>query len=113
MIPKKKVKGKTQVKSLSTRICEHRQYYVLLAPALIFIIIFCYVPMYGATVAFKNYSSVKGILGSPWVVVSGIMFNILSTDGIMNTIIQSLGGDPVKFLAYPKTFKPIVVLSQI
>lgn len=181
MIPKKKVKGKTQVKSLSTRICEHWQYYVLLAPALIFIIIFCYVPMYGATVAFKNYSSVKGILGSPWVgfdnftklfsmakfwqvfkntlvinfirlifdfpapiilalmlnevrnkvflrvtqtvvylphfiswvVVSGIMFNILSTDGIMNTIIQSLGGNPVNFLSNPKTFRPMVVISQI
>lgn len=30
-------------------------------------VIFCYVPMYGAIIAFKDYSIGKGIFNSPWV----------------------------------------------
>ncbi|MNH89392.1 putative multiple-sugar transport system permease YteP [compost metagenome] len=41
--------------------------YVLLAPALILTLIFKYVPMYGAIIAFKDFSPIKGILGSDWV----------------------------------------------
>jgi putative aldouronate transport system permease protein len=45
----------------------HWQLYVLLAPALIYIIVFKYVPMYGLQLAFKDYMPSKGIFGSPWV----------------------------------------------
>ena len=41
--------------------------YVLLLPALIYIIIFAYGPMYGAIIAFKDYKIAKGIWGSSWV----------------------------------------------
>ncbi|WP_068621847.1 ABC transporter permease [Paenibacillus tuaregi] len=41
--------------------------YVLLAPALILTLIFKYVPMYGAIIAFKDFSPIKGIMGSDWV----------------------------------------------
>lgn len=41
--------------------------YLLLAPALIYIITFAYAPMYGAIIAFKDYKIAKGILGSSWV----------------------------------------------
>jgi len=34
---------------------------------LIWYIIFCYIPMYGLQIAFKDYNPVKGYLGSPWV----------------------------------------------
>lgn len=40
--------------------------YVLLIPALIWVILFCYVPMYGVTLAFKDFSIRKGIMNSPW-----------------------------------------------
>ncbi|MFV0399150.1 MAG: ABC transporter permease [Oscillospiraceae bacterium] len=43
------------------------QLIVLALPALAFIIIFAYVPMYGAQIAFKKYNAVLGIWGSPWV----------------------------------------------
>lgn len=43
------------------------QLYVLLAPALIWLIIFCYTPMYGVQIAFKDYYVKRGINGSPWV----------------------------------------------
>jgi putative aldouronate transport system permease protein len=41
--------------------------YLLIAPAIILTIIFKYIPMYGATIAFKDFSPMKGIWGSDWV----------------------------------------------
>jgi putative aldouronate transport system permease protein len=43
------------------------QLYILFLPPLIYIILFHYVPMYGAQIAFKDYNFNDGILGSPWV----------------------------------------------
>lgn len=41
--------------------------YLMLLPVLIYYILFHYMPMYGAQIAFKDYDMVRGILGSPWV----------------------------------------------
>lgn len=43
------------------------QLYVLLLPAVLYIIIFKYWPMYGAQIAFRNYNPSEGFAGSPWV----------------------------------------------
>lgn len=43
------------------------QLYLLALPAIIYYIIFHYVPMYGIQIAFKDFIEVKGIWGSPWV----------------------------------------------
>jgi len=40
--------------------------YVFLIPAVVYVIIFNYIPMYGVQLAFKNYRAVDGIWGSPW-----------------------------------------------
>lgn len=41
--------------------------YVLLIPGLVLTIIFKYVPMYGALMAFKDYNPMLGVFNSPWV----------------------------------------------
>ena len=41
--------------------------YVLILPAFAFLILFAYVPMYGVLLAFKEYDSALGIMGSEWV----------------------------------------------
>jgi putative aldouronate transport system permease protein len=41
--------------------------YLLIAPAVILTIIFKYIPIYGATIAFKDFSPIRGIVGSEWV----------------------------------------------
>lgn len=41
-------------------------YVVLLLPALVYVLVFCYQPMYGLLIAFKTYRVKLGILGSPW-----------------------------------------------
>ena len=43
------------------------QLYILLLPPVVFLIIFAYLPMYGAQIAFRNFSAAKGIWGSEWV----------------------------------------------
>ena len=46
---------------------DYWQLYVLVLPAVVFIAIFCYQPMYGAQIAFRNYNARAGIWGSEWV----------------------------------------------
>lgn len=46
---------------------RHWQLYILILPALIYFIIFCYAPMYGIQLAFKDYNALLGITKSPWV----------------------------------------------
>ena len=53
--------------SLGARIWKHRQYYLLLLPAVVYVAIFCYAPMYGLQIAFKDYKVSLGVTGSPWV----------------------------------------------
>lgn len=43
------------------------QVYLLIIPALIYILIFNYAPMYGVVMAFQNFKPAKGIMGSKWV----------------------------------------------
>jgi len=40
--------------------------FLMLVPAIVYYIIFKYIPMYGATLAFKDYHIKAGIWGSPW-----------------------------------------------
>ena len=40
---------------------------LMVVPALLFIIVFSYVPMYGVLMAFQDYNIFKGFLASPWV----------------------------------------------
>lgn len=54
-------------KSLWSKLLRIWPLYVLLLPGLVYLLIFCYGPMYGAIIAFKDYSIAKGILGSPFV----------------------------------------------
>lgn len=46
---------------------RHRQLYLLLLLPLSYLILFHYVPMYGVTLAFRNYDISLGILHSKWV----------------------------------------------
>ncbi len=43
------------------------QIYVMLAPMIIWFLVFLYKPMYGLQIAFKDYSIFRGIEASPWV----------------------------------------------
>ncbi|WP_420832463.1 ABC transporter permease [Paenibacillus periandrae] len=67
--------------------------YVMMIPVLVYYIIFHYAPMYGAIIAFKEYSPMKGIIGSEWVGLANFksFFNSYYFWRILkNTIVISL-----------------------
>ncbi|MEK8132410.1 sugar ABC transporter permease [Paenibacillus filicis] len=41
--------------------------YLLVAPGLLFFLVFKYIPMWGVMISFQDYSPYQGLLGSPWV----------------------------------------------
>lgn len=60
---------------------KHSLLFLMLLPTVLYFIIFHYLPMYGVTIAFKDYYILKGIMGSEWVglkhfkdVFSGLFF---------------------------------------
>ena len=57
--------------SFYKRLCKdlksNKIIYIMLIPVVLYYLIFCYWPMYGITIAFKDFKPALGILGSPWV----------------------------------------------
>ncbi len=46
---------------------KHKYLVLMFVPVVMYYLVFCYGPMYGITIAFKDYSFSKGILGSDWI----------------------------------------------
>ena len=49
---------------------KHKLFHLLVLPGVIYFIVFHYIPIYGLTIAFKDYygmGGVKGVLDAPWV----------------------------------------------
>jgi len=46
---------------------KNKELYLLLIPVLLFYAVFQYGPMFGLTIAFKNYTPARGFMHSPWV----------------------------------------------
>jgi len=55
------------IRKLWQKIKKHKVLYLFILPCVIWLLVFCYYPMYGALLAFKSYNYNLGILGSPWV----------------------------------------------
>jgi len=161
---------------------QNYQLYIFLIPAVVFIVLFMYTPLYGLQIAFKNYRPGDGIWGSAWVglkwfnqffstprcweiigntltisiysLIAGFPFPIVlaiilnyvknlhfkkfaqtvtympyfistvvlvammslffsPTSGFVNTIIKSLGGEPIYFMGISALFPHMYVWSGI
>lgn len=163
------------------KIYKHRQLYILLLPALLYYLIFCYGPMFGLTMAFQDYSITKGFFESEFVgfdnfikffndtnfwrlikntlsislwqlvfafplpiifalmlnevanhrfkrvvqtitympyfislvVVTRLVLTFVSSDGLINNILGTLGIKPISFMTNPDYFYPIYTISSI
>lgn len=60
-------KNNPRMKKIVKGLSRDKYLYLLLLPALIYYIVFAYIPMYGSIIAFKDFNPMKGILGSDWV----------------------------------------------
>lgn len=75
------------------QVIRNRTLLLMLMPALLFVILFNYLPMFGIVIAFKNYNYNDGILGSAW---SGLQnFEYLKISGKLwsltrNTLLYNL-----------------------
>lgn len=166
---------------LWNQLSYYKYFYLMLLPVIAWYIIFCYIPMYGATLAFKTFDFSKGILGSPWVglqnlkeiladsqyvhafkntiiiscgkllfhfplpiilalllnqmgrskmkkiyqtaftfphfvswiVLSGIITNILGSQGVFNQLLGYLGHDSASPLTDPSLFRPLIYVTHI
>jgi putative aldouronate transport system permease protein len=71
---------------------KHRYLVSLFIPAVLFYAVFCYAPLYGIQIAFKNFIFRQGITKSPWVGLENfkILFSMGSFKEVFrNTIIIS------------------------
>lgn len=67
-------------------------FHVLLLPALVLCIVFQYIPLFGAVIAFQDYEPWLGIKNSPWVGLDHFRYLFTYPDGkqvIWNTLIIS------------------------
>ncbi|MGI5895260.1 MAG: ABC transporter permease [Candidatus Merdivicinus sp.] len=161
---------------------KYRYLFLMFIPAILYYAIFCYGPLYGIQLAFKDYRFLDGIGGSPWVglkhfetmfamnsfkevffntlIISGlkfifgfpapILFAILLNEivhttykkviqtisylphfvswvvlagiftqflspsvGPINMILKSIGIEPIYFLADPKWFRTVLVVTHV
>lgn len=53
--------------SLKENIMQYKYAYLLILPAIIFVILFSYLPLIGIVLAFKDFDITYGIFGSTWV----------------------------------------------
>ena len=82
-------------RSLIQRILRSWQLYVLLVPALIWLFLFAYYPMYGLIIAFKDFKIRAGILASPWANplfkhFTNFFSTTIASTTIINTILLSV-----------------------
>ena len=64
---------------------KNRALYLMCIPAFVWLIIFCYTPMYGAQIAFRKYNARDGITGSPFVGFKNFEFFFKSNDALRVT----------------------------
>lgn len=81
-----------RTRRLWQQIMRHKVLYLFILPCVVWLLVFCYYPMYGALLAFKAYNYNLGILGSPFVGLQNFEEFIKSPDFwivMKNTIIIS------------------------
>ncbi|MDD3277838.1 MAG: ABC transporter permease subunit [Lachnospiraceae bacterium] len=85
---------KSKLKSLGKTIKKDRKFLIMCLPAIIFFLIFAYLPMPGIWVAFVKFDFAKGIFGSPFVGLGNLKFIAMSGKlGMLvrNTILYNVG----------------------
>jgi putative aldouronate transport system permease protein len=171
-----------QVRGFAHILWRHRWFYLLMTPSLLYFLVFKYIPIWNAQLAFKDFKPLLGVMASPWVgfqhfeafihsfyfdqlivntvifstaklvlglplavilaialhetwfrrfrtlvqtvvylphflswvIMFGILLMMLSPgNGLINTIIEKLGGQPIAFLTSPQWFRLVVIISDI
>lgn len=87
---------------------DQLEMYLMMLPVLIQRLIFAYIPMAGAIVAFKRYKVSKGIWGSPWVGLDNFKFFFKSMD--LTRVLRNTIGYNLVFIVSGVLFAVFVAL---
>lgn len=105
-LSKKKISALVSyLERLRKDLIKNRSAYFLFLPVLAFYLMFCYKPMYGLIIAFKDFTPFKGIVGSPWASDFGLkhfisFFNSVYFERLIkNTLVISIANLLVTFPA--------------
>ena len=85
-------RGAARQSSLLYRVRQHWEYYLMLLPAIGFVVLFKYLPIWGVQIAFQDFNIFAGISGSKWVGLANFQKLLTSRDFanvFRNTIIIS------------------------
>lgn len=63
-----------RLKSFGKELWKNRTLYLMASPALLYLIFFSYIPLYGIQVAFRDFNFVDGVTHSPWVGLKNFEF---------------------------------------
>lgn len=92
---------------------KNRMLLCMLLPALLYVVIFSYIPMFGVVIAFKDYNYNGGILGSPWCGLKN--FEYLKISGKLWTLTRNTLLYNLAFIVFGIIFEVgfAVMLSEI
>ncbi len=95
------------------RAWNYKWIYLMLLPVIVYFAVFRYAPMYGVTIAFKDYNIFKGVFESPWVgleVFKKIFANKNFWSAIKNTFVLNFATLGVSF---PLTIIVSLILNEL
>lgn len=75
------------------KILYYKALYIMMLPAIIFLLINNYLPMLGLVLAFKNFNFIGGVLGSPWNGLANFKFLFSTPDAFIitrNTLLYNM-----------------------
>ena len=92
---------------------NYKWIYLMLLPVMAYYIIFKYIPMYGVTIAFKDYNVFKGVLDSPWCGLKKkkkILKNKNFWEAIKNTLLLNV---LTLLVSFPLTIIVSLMLNEV
>jgi putative aldouronate transport system permease protein len=97
-----KLKLNLDINKMWRSIWRRRWLYFLMAPTLVYFVVFKYGPLWNAQIAFKDFKPLLGVLGSPWVgfkhfetFINSFYFTELLTNTIIFSLAKLILGLPV------------------
>lgn len=109
----RQTRARTDDKSIWFYLWRDKWLYLMLVPVIVYYIVFKYIPMYGLTIAFKDYNVFKGINGSEWVGLKNFK-KVFTTDlfwlSTKNTLVLNMATLLVNF---PLTLIVSFMLNEV
>ncbi len=102
-----------QKESFLKYVLGNKWLYILLAPGMIYLIIFHYVPIYGILIAFKELNVVKGIWESPWIGLQNFNY-LFNSEAFYSILKNSLGFSFLRLLlGFPAPIILALMLNEV